>query len=102
MDREDIDLDLLVDVRPGSSLLDIAGLQIDIEEALGIKVDLCTEAELQPEGTYPRRGPPAVTDSGGVGRRSETLPREQIVETLMAHPPAAFAFFAGCLWRPDI
>jgi predicted nucleotidyltransferase len=42
------DLDLLVDVRPGSSLLDIAGLQIDIEEALGVKVDLCTEAELHP------------------------------------------------------
>ena len=47
-DREDSDLDLLVNVRPGSSLLDIAGLQIDIEEALGIKVDLCTEAELHP------------------------------------------------------
>jgi hypothetical protein len=34
--------------RPGSSLLDIAGLQIDIEEALGVKVDLRTEAELHP------------------------------------------------------
>lgn len=48
MDREDSDLDLLVNVLPGSSLLDIAGLQIDIAEALGIKVDLCTEAELHP------------------------------------------------------
>lgn len=47
-DREGSDLDLLVDVPAGSSLLDIAGLQIDIEEALGIKVDLCTEAELHP------------------------------------------------------
>ena len=47
-DREDSDLDLLVDMQPGSSLLDIAGLQIDIAEALGIKVDLCTEAELHP------------------------------------------------------
>ncbi|HZP93102.1 MAG TPA: nucleotidyltransferase family protein [Burkholderiales bacterium] len=48
-DREGSDLDLLVDVPPGSSLLDIAGLQIDLEEALGVKVDLCTEAELHPE-----------------------------------------------------
>lgn len=47
-DREGSDLDLIVNVRPGASLLDIAGLQIDIEEALGIKVDLCTEAELHP------------------------------------------------------
>ena len=47
-DREGSDLDLLVDLEPGSSLLDIAGLQIDIEEALGIKVDLCTETELHP------------------------------------------------------
>lgn len=48
MDGEKSDLDLLVDLPPGSSLLDIAGLQIDIEEALGIKIDLCTEAELHP------------------------------------------------------
>jgi uncharacterized protein len=47
-DRDDSDVDLLVEVPPGSSLLDIAGLQIEIEEALGIKVDLCTEAELHP------------------------------------------------------
>lgn len=47
-DRSDSDLDLLVDLRPGSSLLDIAGLQIDFEDALGVKVDLCTEAELHP------------------------------------------------------
>lgn len=47
-DRDGSDLDLLVDLPRGSSLLDIAGLQIDIEEALGVKVDLCTEAELHP------------------------------------------------------
>jgi len=47
-DREDSDLDLLVSVRPDSSLLDIAALQLDIQDALGIKVDLCTEDELHP------------------------------------------------------
>ena len=47
-DREDSDIDLLVDLPPGTSLLQIVGLQLDIEEALGIKVDLCTEPELHP------------------------------------------------------
>ena len=47
-DCDGSDLDLLVDLPPGSSLLDITGLQLDIEEALGVKVDLCTEAELHP------------------------------------------------------
>jgi len=48
-DHEGSDLDLLVDARAGTSLLDIVGLQFDIEDALGIKVDLCTENELHPE-----------------------------------------------------
>lgn len=47
-DAEGSDLDLLVEMEPGYSLLDVAGLQIDIQEALGVKVDLCTEAELHP------------------------------------------------------
>jgi predicted nucleotidyltransferase len=49
LDREGSDLDLLVDVPPGTSLLDIVGLQLDIEDALGFKVDLCTERELHPD-----------------------------------------------------
>lgn len=48
IDRDGSDLDLLVDVPPGTSLLQIVGLQIDLEEALGVKVDLCTERELHP------------------------------------------------------
>jgi uncharacterized protein len=47
-DHEESDLDLLVDLPPGTSLLDIVGLQFDIEDALGLKVDLCTEPELHP------------------------------------------------------
>lgn len=49
LDREGSDLDLLVDLPAGTSLLNIVGLQLDIEDALGIKVDLCTERELHPE-----------------------------------------------------
>ena len=48
-DHEDSDLDLLVDVPEGTSLLRVAGLQLDLEDALGIKVDLCTERELHPD-----------------------------------------------------
>ena len=47
-DREGSDLDLLVDLPSGTSLLRIVGLQLDIEDAMGVKVDLCTERELHP------------------------------------------------------
>ncbi len=47
-DQEGSDLDLLVDLPRGTSLLGIVGLQLDIQDALGIKVDLCTERELHP------------------------------------------------------
>ena len=48
LDREGSDLDLLVDLPTGTSLLRIVALQQDIEDALGVKVDLCTERELHP------------------------------------------------------
>lgn len=41
-DQEDSDLDLLVDPAPRTSLLDLAGLQIEIEARTGAKVDLLT------------------------------------------------------------
>jgi uncharacterized protein len=47
-DLEGSDVDLLVDLPAGTSLLHIVGLQLDIEDALGVKVDLCTERELHP------------------------------------------------------
>lgn len=48
VDREGSDIDLLVDVREGTSLFDLVGLQQDFEDALGMKVDLLTEPELHP------------------------------------------------------
>ena len=48
VDTEGSDLDLLVDLPVGTSLLEIVGLQFEIEDALGVKVDLCTERELHP------------------------------------------------------
>lgn len=48
-DHEGSDLDLLVDVPAGTSLLHIVGLQLAIQDVLGIKADLCTEGELHPD-----------------------------------------------------
>ena len=41
--REDSDIDLLVDIESGPSLLDAVGLWLDLQELLGRKVDLLTE-----------------------------------------------------------
>jgi hypothetical protein len=41
-DQEGSDLDLLVDPASKTSLLDLAGLQIEIEARTGVKVDLLT------------------------------------------------------------
>ena len=48
VDREGSDLDLLVDIAEGTSLLDIVGLQLALEDALGVRGDLCTTPELHP------------------------------------------------------
>jgi predicted nucleotidyltransferase len=48
-DRDGSDLDLLVDVAPGVSLYAYVGLQLDLEDALGVKVDVSTAEELHPE-----------------------------------------------------
>lgn len=45
-DREGSDLDLLVDALPGTTLFDLGGLQIELEEALGVPVDLLTPGDL--------------------------------------------------------
>lgn len=41
-DADGSDLDLLVDPSPETSLLDLAKLQVDLEAAVGIKVDVRT------------------------------------------------------------
>lgn len=39
---DDSDLDLRVDPLPGATLFDLGGLQIELEELLGVSVDLLT------------------------------------------------------------
>jgi predicted nucleotidyltransferase len=44
---EKSDIDLLVDMEKGRSLLDLAGLLVDLEDLLGCKVDVVTEIGLR-------------------------------------------------------
>jgi predicted nucleotidyltransferase len=46
--RPDSDVDLLVAMAPGSSLLDEVALWQDLQELLGCKVDLVTDGGLSP------------------------------------------------------
>ena len=45
-DTETSDLDLLVDPLPGATLLDLGAIQIELEESLGISVDVLTPGDL--------------------------------------------------------
>lgn len=44
--KEDSDIDFLVDFEPGRSLLDHAALTVDLQDLLGRKADVVTEAGL--------------------------------------------------------
>jgi predicted nucleotidyltransferase len=44
--RPDSDVDILITLEPGRSLLDLIGLQQDLEDLLGCKVDVLTESGL--------------------------------------------------------
>jgi len=45
-DTDGSDLDLLVDTLPGATLFELGGLQVDLEEMLGVPVDLLTPEDL--------------------------------------------------------
>jgi len=42
------DLDVLVDVEPGRSLLDLAAFELDLEDLLGWKVEVVTDRGISP------------------------------------------------------
>jgi len=48
-DQDGSDLDLLVDILPGATLFDLGGLQVELEELLGVPVDLLTPGDLPPK-----------------------------------------------------
>lgn len=45
-DIDGSDLDLLVDALPGATLFDLGGLQVALEELLGVPVDVVTPGDL--------------------------------------------------------
>lgn len=45
-DKDDSDLDLLVDPYPGMTLLDLGSLQVELEEKVGVPIDLLTPSDL--------------------------------------------------------
>ena len=45
-DTEASDLDLLIDPLPGATLIDLGAIQDELEQALGISVDVLTPKEL--------------------------------------------------------
>lgn len=52
--RPDSDLDLLVDFEPGTSLLDHVGLFQDLEQLLGVGVDVVARSALKPRDEHIR------------------------------------------------
>ena len=48
-DQDGSDLDLLVDPLPGATLFDLGGLHVELEEILGVAVDLLTPGDLPPK-----------------------------------------------------
>jgi predicted nucleotidyltransferase len=46
--KEDSDLDMVVELPEGASLLDLAGIKVDLEELLGLTVDVTTYNGLHP------------------------------------------------------
>lgn len=45
-DSDGSDLDILVDALPGATLFDLGGLQVTLEDMLGVPVDLLTPGDL--------------------------------------------------------
>jgi predicted nucleotidyltransferase len=48
-DQDGSDLDLLVDALPGATLFDLGGLQAELEDLLGVRVDVLTPNDLPPK-----------------------------------------------------
>lgn len=48
-DQDGSDLDLLVDALPGTTLFDLGGLQGELEDLLGVPVEVLTPGDLPPK-----------------------------------------------------
>ena len=48
-DEEGSDIDILVDALPGATLFDLGALQVELEDLLGVSVDLLIPGDLPPK-----------------------------------------------------
>ena len=48
-DSDDSDLDILVDALPGATLFDLGAIQVELEDLLGVSVDVVTPQDLSPK-----------------------------------------------------
>jgi predicted nucleotidyltransferase len=48
-DEDGSDLDLLVDALPGTTLFDLGSLQVELEDLLGVRVEVLTPGDLPPK-----------------------------------------------------
>lgn len=48
-DQPGSDLDILIDPLPGATLFDLGGLQVELEDLLGVSVDILTAEDLPPK-----------------------------------------------------
>lgn len=48
-DQDGSDIDLLVDTLPGTTLFDLGGLQVELEDLLGVPVEVLTPGDLPPK-----------------------------------------------------
>jgi predicted nucleotidyltransferase len=48
-DGDESDLDILVDALPGATLLDLGAIQVELEDLLGVSVDVVTPQDLPPK-----------------------------------------------------
>jgi uncharacterized protein len=48
-DSDESDIDILVDALPGATLLDLGAIQVELEDLLGVSVDVVTPQDLPPK-----------------------------------------------------
>ena len=78
-DQDGSDLDLLIDALPGATLFDLGGLQVELEDLLGVRVDLLTPGDLPPkmrEKVLAEARP--VTERGPPRRLSRSHPESSV------------------------